>query len=341
MMFFRKIPNFIYLPALVVLSIIDIIGLGGKSIIEKIKFAQIEESYKTIMAFCPAIESFSKRYIAVFLLQTIVVLIFFLLKIFYKERLWLLSHFSFNEIHGKIDKEEMKKYWIREVRINQLLEDDSQVESAIDEIDNKIYSLKHTTSKSSIGYYGVAHIPLVFYAGFKIGDQAEIRLFHRKRGNGENFCEIVDGYSTDLHIDFKEKNSSKKSNELVVAISTTSLITDDIIIKSFGNACHILKMELNNMGFDQLDKLGTMENLSSDIWRNIRNCTKKYSIQRIHMLLAVSVPFAFVIGRGCSGQMDPITVVYHFKNGIYPWGIIINSDDKGKLFVNDVADDLI
>lgn len=333
----KKIPNAIYLFIIFILLIIDAIGLGAENIIEKIKFSQIAEKYETLKAICPSIESVSKQYIVFFISITVLVCVAFILKLAYKEKLYVLEHFSFNEVSCGLANEERKKYRIISYSLHQnvCFEDGFPKTDAIYQIRKKIDELRNAAKNNSIGYYGVAHVPFVFLAGFILGDQSKIHVFHRKRHNDEEFEELGSVPNYDLRLVVDEKNKTIKSSELIVVVSTSLQITKDEVIRSFGNDKHILMLRTNNIGYDQLLEYDSIEHISKEVWAHIRRCTKEYSIERIHMLIASSVAFSFFLGRKCSANIDPHVVVYHYQNGIYPWGVKINGGDENDLIIRN------
>ncbi|MCR5103925.1 MAG: SAVED domain-containing protein [Eubacterium sp.] len=331
----KKIPNCIYVFILILLLIVDALGLGDEEFIKKIKFAQVSEAYDTLIAFWPSLKSISEQYIAIFILATIIVLTAFFLKLFYRERLYVMAHFSFEEAGCGLGKETKKKYWIKTVTLNQssCFVDGVPEKRIISEIDEKIRCLQHEARGRKMGYYGVTHIPFAFLAGYDLGDQSKIHVFHRKRHNSEMFEELSDGANYDLRFDEDEKQKTKKSNELIVAISTSIKITEDEIKRSFGKDKHIVSLSLNNPGYDQLDKYESVERAAREAWDCIRKYSKEYDIRIIHLLIASSVCFAFYIGRNCSAQIDPQIIVYHYQNGQYTWGISVNGDNSKKQII--------
>ncbi len=333
----KKIPNAIYLFIMIILLIIDAIGFGAERIIEKIKFSQIAEAYDTLKAICPSIESVSKQYIVLFIGLTVLVCAAFIYKLVYKEKLYVLAHFSFNEVSCGLAKEERKKYRVKAYSLNQTLSFEAGFPKpdVVEQIKTKIKELRNTAKKHSIGYYGVAHVPFVFLAGFTFGDQSKVHVFHRKRHNDEKFEELSISPNYDLGLVVDEKNKTIKSSELIVAVSTSLQITKDEIIRSLGNDKHLLMIRTNNIGYDQLLEYDTIERISNEVWSHIRSCSKEYSIRRVHMLIASSVAFSFFMGRKCSANIDPHVVVYHYQNGIYPWGIKINSGDEEDLIIRN------
>lgn len=79
---------------------------------------------------------------------------------------------------------------------------------ALVDIDEKIKSIQQKAGKGIVGYYGVAHIPFAFLAGYDFGDQSKIHIFHRKRHNDEVFEELSEGANYDLRFDIEEKQKN-------------------------------------------------------------------------------------------------------------------------------------
>ena len=331
----KAIPNWIYAPVLIILVIVDAIGIGAEEIVKKIKFAQVSESYETLMELFPLLRSASKKYLMLFIVLTLIVLAAFLLKLFYKEQLYVLEHFSFTEGGCGLGVQTKKNYWVKTDTLNQAasFEDGIPSAQALVDIDEKIKNIQQKAGKGNVGYYGVAHIPFAFLAGYDFGDQSKIHIFHRKRHNDEVFEELSEGANYDLRFDIEEKQKTKRSNELIVAVSTSLEITEDEIKRSFGSDKHIVMLKLNNQGYDQLDKYEAVERASNEAWASIRKYSKQYAIRKIHLLIASSVGFAFYMGRKCSAQIDPQVIVYHYQNGRYIWGISVNGDSSTKQIV--------
>lgn len=329
----KAIPNWLYVSVLIIILIIDTIGLGAEEIVKKIKFSQVSEAYDTLIAFCPQLKSVSAKFLVLFLLLTLIDVTAFLLKVFYREYLYVLAHFSFEESGCGLGRETKKKYWVKTDTLNQstCFVDGVPSDSVITEIDEKVRNVQDKTGE--IGYYGVTHIPFAFLAGYDFGDQSKIHIFHRKRHNGELFEELSDGVNYDMRFDIEEKQKTKNSGELVVAVSTSLKITEEEIKRSFGNDKHIVMLNLNNQGYDQLDKYESVERLSNEAWARIRNYSKECNVRKIHLLIASSVGFAFYMGRKCSAQIDPQVIVYNYQNGQYTWAISVNGENSAKQII--------
>lgn len=323
----KLIPNSVYWFLVVILVIADAIGMGVGSLVQKIKFASISESYETLMEL--GLEDFFKKYIWVFLVVTAIVLVAFLLKLLYRENLYILSHFSFEKAKSGLSKKTKSEYRVKEYCLSQdtCFEIGLPKESALVEIKTKIRNMLDDAGKSEIGYYGIAHIPFIFYAGYVLGNMSKIHAFHRMRNNNALFEELSVGTNSDIRLEASEKGTTKKTDELVVAISTSFLISEEEIKRNFGTDKHIVTMQTTILGFDQLNQYDSVERITNDAWANIRKYTKKYCVKKVHLLIASSVAFTFYMGRKCSAQIDPQITVYHYQNGQYSWGVSVNNAD--------------
>lgn len=111
------------------------------------------------------------------------------------------------------------------------------------------------------------------------------------------FLKNYQGANYDLRFDIEEKQKTKRSNELIVAVSTSLEITEDEIKRSFGSDKHIVMLKLNNQGYDQLDKYESVERASNEAWASIRKYSKQYAIRKIHLLIGKICRVRFLYGK--------------------------------------------
>ena len=235
----------------------------------------------------------------------------------------VLCHMSLAHGMAPLSPNVKKEYYIKEKNLDIAgYSYPNDLHQIIREQDSAIKNFIAT--KGIHSYYGIAHTPLVFRAGYMYGDQQEIHLFHRMRNNSANFEEWDTSADIKWETSFrevKEENKSCKSNNLIVAIST-SLEIKNIEIASITNTkCHIIRFQLQTLGFDIIGNYAQAENLRKQILSKIRELVKKYDIRCIHMVISSSVAFTFFLGTGFSSQHDPDIIVYHYDNGKYIWGI--------------------
>ena len=302
------------------LLILFLISLGTGENLKKIEIGEVSAIYNTIVAFVP------EKYLMA--LQRIsfpigVLLVISIILFAWKKRMNVLCHVSLAHGMAPLSPNVKKEYYIKEKNLDIVgYSYPNDLHQIITEQDSAIKDF--TATKGIHSYYGIAHTPLVFRAGYMYGDQQEIHLFHRAHNNSANFEEWDTSADTKWETSFKEiteENKSCKSNNLIVAISTSLEIKNIEIASITDTKCHIIRFQLQTLEFDIIGNYAQAENLRKQILSKIREIVKKYDIQCIHMVISSSVAFTFFLGAGFSSQHDPNVIVYHYDNGKYIWGI--------------------
>lgn len=253
------------------------------------------------------------------------------------------KHISFAYDIAAVKANVLEKYKVKNIEINQY-EDMKNIDTIIQAVssqDQMIEMLMRARKSAGLCYYGIAHTPLIFRLGFKLGDQNNVMLLHKIRANNSLFDEWskdTNGYSAIVP---EESNKSVQSTELIVSISTSLKITKKDLESLKPENKHILNFESNVISFDSIMSYYQAESFRSAIMHGIRECVKKYNIKKIHMVISSSVAFTFLLGQALSAQHDPVTVVYHFEKNRYPWGICMNEEATNALVINDMAESIM
>lgn len=205
-----------------------------------------------------------------------------------------------------------------------------ELSGAICAQDNIVKEVLNSCNKfTELFYYGVAHIPLIFRAGFQIGDEGCVRLLHKYRNGQSKFKEISrepDNYS--FRLKGKPEYGNAESTEMLVTVATSfPVMSEDLsIFREMDLNCELqFKAEKKEMyGFDVIDSYATMNRLRIGILDQIRKTAINRKISRIHLVLATSSDFAFFLAQGFSTYHDPEVVTYQYERSSvekYPWGI--------------------
>ena len=243
----------------------------------------------------------------------------------------IINHSSFSNAQSSYDPSIVSGYSVKEKDINivnqmarhntvdAIRTQDALIEEALNDCDKS----------TELFYYGIAHIPLIFRAGFQVGDEGKVRLLHKFRNDQPFFKEISsdpDTYAVRLRL--STVRNTKVSNEILVVVATSlPVANEDLAVFRSGNLCCELHFEMENKsmyGFDSVDSYAAMNRLRKEILDKIRETATKKNIKRIHMVLATSSDFTFFLAQGFSKNHDPEVVVYHYdrnSNTKYPWGI--------------------
>lgn len=316
--------------ALIVCIILDLIGLGFSSLIEKIKVGEINAWHETLIGIIPNISEITKSILPYLILTTICLIIVLLLK----PIIIVFSHTSMHHTLDEIGSSIKKNYFIKSISLEQSNVVDQSYPKAEDikNVDEQAALLKSKATKFRCAYYGIAHTPLVFRVGFQFGNGKNIILLHRKRDGRDSKFEELSNDDNKLHINHIEKNDDILSFELVVSISTTTEINEQCLEIFDKDSKHIVMFSTNEHNYDVILSYKTVEYLCTDIINVVKNLVSKYNIKTIHVVISSSIAFTFALGQAFNNNQFPNVIVYHFEAGEYQWGISMK-EKPNKAFI--------
>ena len=321
-----SIPKAVYVSLFFLLLLVDAIAFNLGPLLEKIEIFDVSAAYNSLMSLVPLIFTYAQAHKSIFLFLTVVDGGLLLFRNFYKPKLILIKHYSFSPSLTAVDPNYLGQYYVKEIDVNQFgkMDNYSKITDEVCKQDTIAKEILLARKNANLCYYGIAHTPLIFRFGFKIGDENNVKFLHKERVNDSHFKEwsSQNSFST---LSYQEINESVLSDELIVAVATSIKITEkDLTSLDYKNK-HILMFESNNLSFDCITSYALAESFRNTIMINVRKYVKKYGIKRMSILLSTSTAFTFYLGQAISAQHDPETIVYHYQNGSYPWGICINS----------------
>lgn len=309
---------------LIVLIVCEVVLWGYGSVLQKIHFGDISGIYDTYEEFRayipPAVKAVIKHLRIPLLIPLIVDFVFLV----WKRKYILISICSFSPDLVKAD---VKKKNRRISRKQLNLCDEMQklnVTEAVAKADSFIANIQKHRGNAELGIYGIMHTPLLFRIGYDLGDQNNVDLYHKKRTNDSSFEEWKQ-CTARYKIKTEEKNKGIKSDEMIVAVSTSLEITRSEISCLSPESKHILSFTGSVLDFDAIMNYPDAAAIRDIIMREIREKSKKYDIRKIHMVISSSVAFTIFLGMSYSKQHDPECIVYHYVQPGYPWGISICS----------------
>lgn len=302
----------------------------GPELIKKIEIWGVNSLNNTIINIFPEFHIILDEYIlwiVLFFIASCLLKILFWLK----NSIFLISEVSMGYKLAKVAKDKNGRYIFSSVlNVNEEMSN-NKIADAVKKQDEFINKFIKRYKFADIGYYGIAHTPLVFRAGFLVGDQDNVHLYHKLRKNDSLFKEWIDdstSFSFMNGITKLPQKNSIDSNELIVAISSSLDIQECEIAKLHPENKHLIFFKGNEIGFDYIISYQDAEKAREFIWSNVRSYVKKHNIQKLHLVIASSVAFTFFLGMGYSRQHDPECIVYHYERPDYKWGINIKKDSS-------------
>ena len=179
--------------------------------------------------------------------------------------------------------------------------------------------------QAHIAYFGLAHIPLVFQAGYQINRRV-IKIFATDRQTGEWVALSKTGIGPKLHLQEAPEHPSDDKGDVIIRISVSYPIRRQHIRDIVEQPLASFHLSLTNPKPDviasekQLDEYArTFHQLLVDINARFPNT------QRIHLFLSAPPALVFRCGQQVSKTVDPDILVYNFSNKDQPnYGWAIN-----------------
>lgn len=335
--FILKIPNSLLNTSIIVLLICVIISFINLDFAKKIEIFDISAYINTIENFFPKFFLIMKK--SSFKIIVCILFGFFVIlrisKFFLKPKSIVICHSTFSNNQSTYDKKIVVNTRVIHKDINLVNEmTNADIVKAIciqDKLINRINA--KCDEFTQVVYYGIAHIPLIFRAGFQIGNEGSVRLLHKFREGNHKFIEISE-YSHGTTITLQDRFTDYRTlkHEMLVVVATSLEITNDDLHNLSLNTnikCRLdFYIENKDMySFDAIDSYETMKNFRKKIMTKIREKIKSENIEKIHLVLATSSDFTFYLAQDFSKYHDPDVIVYQYvKNSDvkYPWGISCN-----------------
>jgi hypothetical protein len=191
----------------------------------------------------------------------------------------------------------------------------------------KIRTLVDSNSNYEIAYFGLAHIPLLFYIGTQIADKFNVIFFEYNRNTYEWAYLKNAGHNLNI-INESDTFNSESSNALIF-IETSYPIERELayeIVPDY-NLSHSIKSK--NIGLDSITDFNEIIELSKEFRKIIDSIIQKSNIEIIHIFYAGPPSLAVNLARKISRRTDPKFIIYNYMNSQspkYKWGLVLNSD---------------
>lgn len=310
-----------------------LLSMYGKDILKEIEVGDIAAWTRTIENLAaPILPIF--EYIVVKILMWIVFIFLLILsvsKVILRPKAIVISHSTFSNTQSSYDGSIAKGLLgdQRDINLVDLMRKQDVVE-AIRKQDRLVSGiLRDCDEYTELFYYGIAHIPLIFRAGYQIGDEGKVRLLHKYRNEQSVFKEIsteADNFKIEL-IGYP-RCFNKAAKELLVVVATSFPVSsDDLTVFRNNEIGYELRFEMKDQvlhGVDAIDSYAVMNRLRTGILSHIREVVASENIEKIHLVLSTSSDFTFFLSQGFSKYHDPEVIAYQYERSNaqkYPWGI--------------------
>lgn len=251
-----------------------------------------------------------------------------------KDKIFLIKHSSLNHMQIDIKKEENTEYQEFDFyQVHSLMQNakKEEIEEAINECKECIKRVQTALSnKQHLGYAGIAHTPLIFFLGFKIGDENIVKLFHKRRDNAEEKFRKLSNmeYAEQLKKSIVQ-STDISGGRLILCISTTFEILRENIQCIVTSSDYVLSYQTVNLGYDVIYSSKQINDYVQKIHAEVHQICDEYHIAVIEICISSSVAFTFALAQTFSANHDPEIIVYNYVGQSevkYPWGINITKE---------------
>lgn len=286
----------------------------------------------------------------IFLLIIVVQIIWFFIENS-AERILIIEHSSINQMNFIINKECKEEYMVSAYRINQYqtfnsgLPLETMIVLAISELNMHIEKIKRKITKGKYlgGYAGIANIPMTFMLGYELGDENKKLYFHKFRDRktppalkDDKFHLMKEGIN---QLPFKYeiiKNTDRtRDGKILLLIQLTQPLREVDYQAVLEENDYVIKFFVTDMiDYDIVNLSSQIDEYTDEILAQISEIQKEPHITQIKICIAASSAFIFALGTKFSKTQNKETVIFHYQQDTYPWGV--NVHRKRPVILKDV-----
>lgn len=201
----------------------------------------------------------------------------------------------------------------------------------------QINNLQISYPGAEIAYYGIAHIPLLFLAGYQLSNKSHIHLFEHNRQTAQ--WNQLQGTESGPQFELEEPfpSSSFAQGDVVVRISLSYEVTLDAIEGLVPSPITSLHLRVAQPMIDIVTSERQVEEYSSAFRKLLDEIHSRFpNTQKIHLFYSGPATLAFNFGRQISKTIHPRIIVYNYfakDTPSYSWGLDITREIDSEDFL--------
>lgn len=212
-----------------------------------------------------------------------------------------------------------------------ILEDHQSVIRRLDRVPHELRGLLGSAPDSHIAYYGLPHVPLAFYLGYRLSDNKyKVDLYDLN--NQSHRWNQLSGKDDRLELDttLDKMPASNDTGDIVLTIGISYRVQESEIAE-LGLRSVLATVEINarNPQRQLISNQSQIDQVCREFRRGLELVKNNFpNRQRIHMFYAGPVSLCFALGRCISERIDPEIVVYNYSSKTtprYSWSLSLNS----------------
>lgn len=191
----------------------------------------------------------------------------------------------------------------------------------------KILNRIDGNSDVEVGYFGLAHVPLVFLLGFQMADKFSPSFFEWNQNKliWQELKKSKINYPKLLLEKNEEMQSIEKTKDIVIKIGITYPISDSDLVGHGLEGLNSYYLYLEKPQRNVLTSLNQLNEYQKNFRDMLDYVNRRFpNIERIHLFYSGQPSLAYRLGSAISPRMDAEIIVYNYVRAAYPkynWAI--------------------
>ena len=198
------------------------------------------------------------------------------------------------------------------------------------DISHQLSESLNTYPDAEIGYYGIAHIPLLFHIGCQLQNRKRLHFFDHNRKTDEWDQLQRGGDYPEIRLAGLPDVVNQQGGDVVVRVSISYPVFPEAIEGIVPNPIASIHLSINQPKIGVVTSMEQLQQYSAafrDMLDEIHN--KLPNTERVHIFYAGPVALAVNFGRQISKTIHPRIIVYNHSSKDaprYAWGLEVTAD---------------
>ena len=195
---------------------------------------------------------------------------------------------------------------------------------------------------AELGYYGIAHIPLLFHIGCQVLTRVNLHYFEYNRFTNRLDFLPKNGAYPQIKLEGLPDVDNWKRGDAVVRISISYLVRPEFIEDVVTNPIASMHLRIDRPKRDIVTSKNQLE-YYSEAFRNMLDGIREKlpNIERVHIFYAGPVALAVKLGSQIRRPIDPRIIVYNYSSKDnppgYAWGLEVTADVDSPDFLTRIG----
>jgi len=192
------------------------------------------------------------------------------------------------------------------------------------DLEERVAALLVQHPDAQLAYYGIAHIPLLFLAGYTLSNRRAILLFENARYTRSWDLLQRKGATHALHLSGLPADIEQRQGDVVVRVSMSYRVTEDTVAEVIPEPLASIELGLDQPQLDAVTsepQLWAYTRAFRDMMDQIHHYLPRATA--IHIFYSGPPALAFACGQQVSKTIHPRLVIYNFfgrDQPRYSWG---------------------